>query len=250
MTISLFLRSTLKAGWRWVLIFGLAWGWAGGAAHAQWLGAHRGPSVMKVSEVFEGDYGRLAVGDHLRFKIKNDPKISKLISAKIQVRIFTLVYDELQPRHVMALDDCEVFISALLKLQPQAGNELIGQALDYEWLNVTDSLRTILPGRYLLVFEEDGPDTTEFRIKRQDLVKYFESGFVLTLESRAGVSLEAVKAAYLERQERFAKFRLQIDANNAKAPCYTYKQITVAQREGDLSSQMEICKAPIEPEPS
>lgn len=183
------------------------------------------PTVTRAIDVFESSPERVIVGSRLAFKTKATTSAQKIVRSGLQVRVFTLRDDQSRPSPITIIDDCDVFLSVVLKVDSPSGTEAIIQTLDHHWLNLTDSLNSIIPGKYLFVFEQSGPDSEQFRLKQSDYKTYFDTGFLLTVDKHDGISLETVRSAYFERRDKLGRLRLEIDKKQPSVPCYTYRRL-------------------------
>lgn len=201
----------------------------GAEAYAQAVPAL--PTVTRAIDVFEGNPERVIVGSRLAFKIRATTAAQTIARSGLQVRVFALREDQARPTPITRIGDCDVFISAVVQVRT-SGTEAIVQTLDPSWLNLTDSLNSIAPGRYFLVFEQSGPDSEQFRLKTADYDRYFGTGFLLIVDTHEGISVEAVRSAYFQRRNDLGRLRLEIDERKPSVPCYTYRRL-VAETPAD-----------------
>jgi hypothetical protein len=85
------------------------------------------------------------------------------------------------------------------------------------WLDWDDEYNAVKPGRYLVVFESNGPNKNVIGLHPNDALVYFKYGIIITINpGRSSVNSD-VKKAYFERKNRFARLELE------KGPCYKLK---------------------------
>jgi len=111
------------------------------------------PTVTRAIDVFVSNPEHFVVGSHLQFKIKDAQAAKRIVSSGLQVRVFTLGDDQFQPSPITTIDDCDVFLSIVLKVKRYSDTEAVIQRLDYHWLELSYSGNSIKPGRYFLVFD-------------------------------------------------------------------------------------------------
>lgn len=212
------------------------------------------PTIARVTDVFEGRPERVLAGSRIALKTKNLAAARRVVHSGLQVRIFSLRDDQSSPSPITTIDDCDVFLAVVLAIEAPNDTEAIVPTLGDGWLNMSDSLNSILPGKYFLVFEQLGPTSEQFRLKKSDYAAYFDSGFQLTVDQRDGTSVEAVRSAYFQRRDKLGRLRLEIDDRQRAVPCYTYRRL-VAQAEptSDLQisqSQLDFCELGAQTEPA
>jgi len=206
------------------------------------------PVIARVDDVFLNRPDRIEVGGDVVFKIKNQ-QAEKIVNSGLQIRVFALRDSEDRPAPISNIEDCDIFLSTIINLKYPGNQEVIAPAFSYAWLNLTNSLNTIIPGRYFFVFEKSGPGSNQFRLKHTDYKEYFDSGFLLTIDRDAKVNIDLVKNAYFERLQLLAQARLQIDHNVNPSPCYTYRHITAEASSDNLiaENQLQYCTTKDEP---
>jgi hypothetical protein len=201
------------------------------------------PTVTRFNDVFVQQTDKFVVNERIAFKTKDAPSARRLVKAGLQARIFPLENNKDVPNPVGVIDGCQVFASVVLKAKSVDGSEAVLPALDYRWLAITDSLNGVEPGRYLLVFENNGPSEDEFRLKVGDQKDYFATGLVFTVNSSNGVTIDEVRSAYFDRRDKLGELRQLIGDTTRRIPCYTYKPLTAAiSPESDYTlASLELC---------
>ena len=181
------------------------------------------PTVTKAFDLFEAYPTRVSVGTKIAFKLKDTKMAPRVIEGGIQARIFALNdYDNL-PVPYDFKDNCNIYISYVYQLQSEANRtNFVLRTVDEGWLYPTASQKSIKDGRYYVVFEKAGPSQKYFGIRSSDTTSYFEAGFILVVESNKAASLEKVINEFEKRKARLTEFRLDMDREIDKIPCYRY----------------------------
>lgn len=210
------------------------------------------PTVTRAIDVFESNPERVIAGSRLAFKTKAIAAAQKIVRSGLQARVFALRDNESRPTPLTRIDDCDVFLSVVLKVESSGGTEAVVQTLDHGWLNMSDSLSSIVPGKYLFVFEQSGPASEQFRLKKSDYKAYFETGFRLVVDKHDGISLEAVRSEYFKKRDRLGVLRLEIDEKQPSVPCYTYRPLVAETSVVTQIAQsaMEYCEGEVNVEAS
>lgn len=180
------------------------------------------PTVTKAFDVFDQYPGSVPQGTLVTFKKKDTTLATHIIESGVQARVFALGDQDIVPKPIESVDNCDHYISTVIPLTRINNSEIMFSKVGEEWLNPTYSGRSVKDGRYYIVFEKVGPKQEHFRLRTSDRKAYFESGFLLVVKDNGTANLENVKNEYDKRKSRLESLYLEADDPNKKIPCYKY----------------------------
>ncbi|QBE65997.1 hypothetical protein [Pseudoduganella lutea] len=188
-------------------------------------------TITKATDVIMSPPTNIAVRSTLQFKQLNTSAARALASGGFQIRVFTLSHQAAIPGIVTELDDCNIYISAVIPVRAAADGMINLGEINEAWLGQSDSGDTVRSGRFLFIFEEFGPRDSLFRLRKEDAGSYFKQGFILTVDKSVRMSIEEARKKFTEAEEN--RVRLYIDANRIRdsVPCYRYMERKVAVQE-------------------
>ncbi|MFZ4285750.1 hypothetical protein [Variovorax sp. HJSM1_2] len=192
------------------------------------------PTVTRAEDVFQGHPDRIPAGTRLVLKAKEAPAAKRIVNSGLQVRVFALRADQSKPTPITTIEDCDVFLSVVLKIEVSKDTEAMLPKMDHGWLGLSDSLERVEPGKYLLVFEQSGPTAEQFRLRKSDYAVYFNTGFQIVVDRDDGTTISEVRAAYFARRDKLNQLRFEIDDKDKKMPCFSYRQLTADATQEEL----------------
>ena len=197
------------------------------------------PTITRALDLIQALPERIPVNSPAVFKLKASAAAQRIAKRGVVVRIFSLSADQKTPAALTQIDGCDVYLSVPYKLVPAGVNEIKFQAidvLDESWLNLSNSLRSVEPGRYYFVFEQADSDSSgseQFRIKSSDALAYFKTGFRITIETHEEISAKSLRHHYLEREANLGRLKIEVDSEANPVPCYSYERVVVQAHAND-----------------
>lgn len=205
------------------------------------------PTVTRAVDLILDFQSRVPLGTDAIFRPRPTSLAKSIIDAGIQVRIFGLLDNEKKPSRVSTVGDCDIYLSAVHRLEKTPDGGLKFARLDQGWVNISNSGNSSKDGRWFLVFEQNGATEEQFRIRTSDAENYFGTGFVVTVFDTGSVPFLQIKAEYDRREGEGARLLREVDQKDPRVPCYSYRRVRVAgQSEGSLVAISDGCLAPSE----
>lgn len=207
----------------------------------------RHPTITHAVDLIDQPLERVRVNSPATFKLRPSAAAMRVAKQGLVVRIFGLTADQKTPVPIAEIDGCDVYLSVSHKLVLNSPNELRFEtitALDKGWLNLSNSFKSVESGHYYLVFEQSTAaqaSSEQFRIKKSDSSKYFETGFRLTIDvTGSDITAESLLRQFSERRERIGRLKIEIDQKSQPVPCYSYQAVTVQAQRAQPISQGEL----------
>jgi len=192
------------------------------------------PTITRAVDLIDAPGAILQVNAPAAFKVKESATAKRIAREGVLVRIFSLGPRQQIPTPISQADNCDIYISVPHKMVLDEAGALKFETiavLDKDWLNLSNSLRTVESGHYFFVFEQGSSEiasSEQFRIRTADAARYFETGFRVTVEAGGTtISADSLKSQYQEREARLGQLKVEIDRNTRPAPCFSYKPVTI-----------------------
>lgn len=212
----------------------LSLGWAAGVAAQPAQKLPDRPTVTRAFDLIDKVPDRVEVGYRAAFVRKSGARAQQIVQAGLVVRVFSLTEKQDVPAPLKKDGDCDIFISVIHRLVPVAGNEIRFEtisSLDGDWLNLSNSLNSVVPGRYFLVFEQSGPGfqaAEQFRLRSADVPNYFATGFKLVVENKSGsIDAMTLRKKFVERTAHLDQLKEDADDKSKATPCFRYSPVNI-----------------------
>jgi hypothetical protein len=205
----------------------------------------RRPTVTKAFDLFQPYPSTVPVGTSVVFRpVAGSTRAQTIVRGGLQVRVFSLRDDEDRPSRLAIKDGCEVYVSVVHRLSLTPTGEARFQTVDHTWLTLSNTLSSVRPGRYFLIFEQLGGEEQHFRIREgADASQYFASGFLLQVQPDASIDPARVREEYLKRRNQLGRLYEEADRSDAGRPCYRYQPVR-AHRDDE---QMQLAEGELVP---
>lgn len=199
------------------------------------------PVITRAADLVEESPTSISLGSSLQLTVKTTPSAQRFRAGDFQVRMFRLPgeYEKI-PREWAIIDSCYIYLATVFKFRGSRDETInFGQFNDVGFLNINyDGIRN---GRYLLVFEKLSDTGRIFRLHRDRMSDYFESGLYLEIRpTRKYRTEEATELAHRAAQ-RSDKRHEDITRNAPSLKCYRYKPVRLANDADVDLATLEVC---------
>lgn len=198
------------------------------------------PTIARAFDLIEDFPAKVPVNTPAVFKVRASASAKSVVRAGVIVRVFSLAPHLSRPEPVTRIEDCDIYLSTSYRLQAVTESEsrLEGiAALDKNWLNLSNSLRTVEPGHYFFVFERTESAVVgshHFRLKAEDAENYFKTGFKVVIDpTGAEIAAEPLRSKYLDREVSFGRLKADADNRPASIPCFRFEPVSVQAKIGN-----------------